>query len=544
MPNDLKDSPETNDFKVNSSFPQKRPRDGRDNAALRIQSLNDLTVGLAPEIVERLRLQNATDKGYVERLMTAMKTPVAKTICRVNLIQSTRGEVLKELQKILSSSVPNLEIREHSLFPDVIEIEEAQLTMKTNSPHSSNLSSCTKPRSDDDASLPTSLFSSWPMRQEKGWPMTHRAILCDRFCGEAVLRGSDIFVRGILAADSGIKAGEKVAVYADIPRTCDGGAAPKKIARGLILDNYNGNCVFLGMGTMACSRSEVFSQSNGLAVSMSLHPTERVGPLLPPLSNVLIKKIMLQNLPSILVANALNPQPGDVILDMCSAPGGKTAHLASLVKNQALIVACDRSRKKMIEARNFFKSLGASCITPLALDSTRCVSIDRSNVKSVKEVIEQAKTNPDDGLKNVKSFSPESFDKILLDPPCSALGLRPKLVVAQQSLREVDKHASYQRKFVAQAVQLLKPGGIMTYSTCTMNNSENEMVVKHILIEYPSMDLISLGLTEEMEASFGRPGLGGFGLTEEQRLLVRRFDPGDAEQDTMGFFVARFRKKL
>jgi hypothetical protein len=213
--------------------------------------------------------------------------------------------------------------------------------------------------------------------------MTHRVVVCDRFCGEAVLRGSDIFVRGILSADSGIQKGQTVAVYADIR---DSNTHP--IRRGLVLDNYTGKCVFLGLGKMDCSRSDIFRSTLGVAVYMSQNPSERAGPCLPPLSGILQDKMMLQNLPSIVVGHALNPKPNEIILDMCSAPGGKSSHLASLVRNQATIVSCDKGRKKMVAARELFKRLGATCIVPLALDSTDCVErgVSPGQFKSVKEV--------------------------------------------------------------------------------------------------------------------------------------------------------------
>jgi methyltransferase NSUN6 len=548
-----------------SSTPKKRQHvqdDDRDNPPpLTINSLKDLNVQFAPDIIQHLSLPHKADQEYIKRLRKAMKRPVSTTTCRVNLINATRKQVLKEL-KVILFSMPNLDIRENTLFLDVIDIKD-----NSSEDRSADLSACTIPKI-DSSSTSSSLFANWPTRQEKGWPMSHRALLCDRLCGEAVLRGSDIFVRGILAADPGIQAGEKVAVYADIPLKSNG-IHRKNIARGILLENYHGNCVFLGLGTMKCSRREIFSQSSGIAVSMSLEASERVGPLLPPLCGVLTDKMMLQNLPSILVAHALNPQPGDFILDMCAAPGGKTAHLASLVNNQATIVACDRSRKKMLAAKELFERLGAYCITPLALDSTRCVnSYEDKSVAEVRyfkvlcgnasytetmacsnlilfpfQLLKDAKTDPKDGLKSIKHFSPESFDKILLDPPCSALGLRPKLLVVHQNVHQLEKHASYQRKFINQAVMLLRPGGCMTYSTCTMNSTENESMVNFILQEYPWMELIPLGVEESMGGCFGRPGLQGFGLNEVHRLLVRRFDPGDIEQDTMGFFVARFRKR-
>eukprot|EP00529_Nitzschia_sp_RCC80_P027057 CAMPEP_0113522142 /NCGR_PEP_ID=MMETSP0014_2-20120614/45032_1 /TAXON_ID=2857 /ORGANISM="Nitzschia sp." /LENGTH=284 /DNA_ID=CAMNT_0000420181 /DNA_START=47 /DNA_END=901 /DNA_ORIENTATION=+ /assembly_acc=CAM_ASM_000159 len=282
--------------------------------------------------------------------------------------------------------------------------------------------------------------------------------------------------------------------------------------------------------------------------------------------------MMLQNLPSVLVAHTLNPQPNDVILDMCAAPGGKTSHLASLVNNDATIVACDKSRKKIVLARDTFKRFGATCIVPLALDTTKCLAdstatatVDNGsstcndedrgegsrNVDNpVRQIIEKAPVNTDDGLKEVTKFPPCSFDRILLDPPCSALGLRPKLTIQQSSVKSLKRHATYQRRFVDVAVKLLKPGGYMTYSTCTVTADENEKMVSYVLETYGTM--MELLPVPYQKHSIGGPGLEGCGLSEAQRHKVRRFDPSKAlsslqnessYSDTMGFFLALFRKK-
>lgn len=141
-------------------------------------------------------------------------------------------------------------------------------------------------------------------------------------------------------------------------------------------------------------------------------------------------------------------------------------------------------------------------------------------------------------LLKVDGFPPESFHRILLDPPCSALGLRPKLQIVQTTEHELRSFATYQKSFVREAVALLKPGGILTYSTCTIHVLENEDMVRYILDEYISqMELIPI------EIPYGLPGLPGVGLTDEQRNYVRRFDPSDIQLDTMGFFIAKFRKK-
>jgi methyltransferase NSUN6 len=145
----------------------------------------------------------------------------------------------------------------------------------------------------------------------------------------------------------------------------------------------------------------------------------------------------------------------------------------------------------------------------------------------------------DDGLYRTKQFDPESFDYILLDPPCSALGLRPKLSIVQQTVKDLQYFVKTQEKLIDQAVLLLKPGGYFTYSTCTIHSMENEGMVHYVLKHYSNLiEIIPI----ESTTILGLPGLPLFGLTEYQRHCVRRFDPADATTDTIGFFVAKFRR--
>ena len=330
----------------------------------------------------------------------------------------------------------------------------------------------------------------------------------------------------MISADSGLSPDEDVAVYADIRAP-----SAKNIARGLVLEKYSGRCVFLGVGTLCCKRAELFSRDSGVGVRMG----RIAGPPQPSLNGILDTQHLLQNLPSVAVAHALDPRPDEVILDMCCAPGGKTSHIASLVGNRGLIIACDKSRRKMVNTAALFQSMGATCIIPLALDSTKCViDEDETKWRDVRSVVDSA-TIGEDGLLDVKGFHVNSFDRILLDPPCSALGLRPKLYVEARSARHLEKYAEYQKRFVEAAVKLLKRGGTMVYSTCTINADENEDMV-FILSQYACMRLVPLP-----DNFPGGRGLSNRGLSDEQRSYVRRFDP-TATADTMGFFIALFQK--
>jgi hypothetical protein len=365
---------------------------GEKSSIAGIRSLTELDVLLSKEVHDYLSApyevlyanKEVDDKcaaaaRHLDEVLRAMKTAPRTSMCRVNRIQSSKEEVIRSLEQEMSQWISscNVEVQlsfsvsAHNVLDDVVCVDISS-TRETESLTDNRI-----PPADECSPI----FASWPGREKIGWPMTHKVIICDRFCGEAVLRGSAIFVRGVLCADAGIVAGDEVAVYADIRDE----KAPS-LTRGMMLDQYKGTCVFLGVGTACCKRADMFNSSQGLAVQMSPLPWNRAGPVLPPLHGILPTQAMFQNLPSIVVGHALAPCQGEVILDMCAAPGGKTSHLASLVQNQAILVACDKSRRKMVSARGMFDRMGATCITPLALDSTDCVEKDFEIWRSVQEV--------------------------------------------------------------------------------------------------------------------------------------------------------------
>lgn len=347
------------------------------------------------------------------------------------------------------------------------------------------------------------------------------------------------------------------------------------------------------------SRAGVFRVLSGLAVDMN----DRVFRL-PSFNDVLEGEIFLQNLPSIITAHALDPQPGERILDMCAAPGGKTTAIATLMKDKGEVIAVDRSHNKVAEIQKLAAELGLNSITTYKLDALKAVRTSESKdirvlcssedivcpstqvsellrfqmenlsstavqvsetIKSVSD--EQAKRGSyasraeerkksrrmrngpgrnhcvGSRVEKCDGFSPNSFDRVLLDAPCSALGLRPRLFAGEETVESMRKHSKYQRRMFDQAVQLVRPGGVIVYSTCTINPGENEGLVRYALDTCKFLSLAS------QHPKVGGPGLVGRcessdGYIEEwlrpgEEDLVQRFDPS-SPLDTIGFFIAKF----
>ncbi len=203
---------------------------------------------------------------------------------------------------------------------------------------------------------------------------------------------------------------------------------------------------------------------------------------------------MLQNLPSIICAHVLNPLRGDRVLDMCAAPGNKTSHLAELMKDDGMIVAIDKTPNKLKILEEKMKTYKLNSVKCFAYDSTKLLSNDKSCIDGVLEP-------PFPGL---------TFDKILLDAPCSALGNRPVLR-SDISPKMLKSYPVIQKKLFKTAVELLKRNGILVYSTCTVTSAENEEIVEWALNKFDDIELIS------SDPMLGGPGWSNVGLNDDQR---------------------------
>lgn len=156
-----------------------------------------------------------------------------------------------------------------------------------------------------------------------------------------------------------------------------------------------------------------------------------------------------------LVTLLLNPQPGETILDACAGLGGKTGHIAQLMKNSGRLVAMDKDENKLLQLESEMYRLGVSIVTTRIHDLS--ISLDR------------------------ELFG--KFDRILLDAPCSGLGvLRRNPDIKWRALRQ--NPANYQKKqamFVDNLANLVKPSGTLVYAVCSTEPEENESVIKGFL---------------------------------------------------------------
>lgn len=173
--------------------------------------------------------------------------------------------------------------------------------------------------------------------------------------------------------------------------------------------------------------------------------------------------VTIQDESSQLVAHFLHPRPNQKVLDMCCAPGSKTSHLAAIMENTGEIIACDLFEHKIKLVKDNNRRLGVKNVTCYVQDATK--------------------------LKDV--FSSQSFDRILLDAPCSGLGvLKRKPEIKYHDSNVMDELIPLQLKLLENAYYLLKKNGRMVYSTCTLNKKENTGVIQQFLKKHPDMEII------------------------------------------------------
>ncbi len=220
-------------------------------------------------------------------------------------------------------------------------------------------------------------------------------------------------------------------------------------------------------------------------------------------------KIYVQEAASMIPPLILKPKPGDALLDLCAAPGSKTTQMAAMMKNKGIIVANDYKGERM-------SSLG--------------INIQRSGV--LNAVLTRMAG---------QRFHGFSFDKILVDAPCSGTGtIRKSLkTIRIWNPGMIQKLARQQQELLERAFSNLTPGGELVYSTCSLEPEENERVIDWLLQRHPEAKIIKASVPG-LKSS---PAVLEFEGKKYREDLVHALRIWPQDNDTEGFFIAKVRKE-
>ena len=222
--------------------------------------------------------------------------------------------------------------------------------------------------------------------------------------------------------------------------------------------------VCLRVNTLVTTREQLLRDlaAAGAQVHASAWSTDGIVceklPSLHALMAALPKHFYIQDESSMLVAPLLAAAPGMRVLDLCSAPGGKTTHIAQLMQNKGEIIACDVHEHKLELIAENAKRLDITCIEPLLNDAT----VERSEWLG-------------------------AFDRVLVDAPCSGMGVLRRRAEARwrKQRKDLKLFPPLQLAILEQAAKYVKVGGRMVYSTCTIEQSENHYLVEEFLTKHP-----------------------------------------------------------
>ena len=221
--------------------------------------------------------------------------------------------------------------------------------------------------------------------------------------------------------------------------------------------------------------------------------------------------IYVQDAASMIPPVVLMPMSGELVLDMCAAPGSKASQMAAMMQNRGVLVANDLQGDRL-------KALG--------------INLQRTGVSNA--LITQMHGHR---FKN----STIKFDRVLVDAPCSGTGTirRSLKILAMWGPNMVKKMASQQKQMVASGFESLKPGGTLVYSTCTMEPEEDEGVVSWLLDNYKDAKI------EEIKLDIKRsPAITEFSGEKYNPEVSKCLRIWPQDNDSEGFFICKIRKSI
>jgi len=210
--------------------------------------------------------------------------------------------------------------------------------------------------------------------------------------------------------------------------------------------------------------------------------------------------LYIQSKSSILVSRILDPKPGEVVADICAAPGGKTTHIGQLMENNGLIIAVELFLKRVPELMRIINKFGVKNAHVINGDS-----------------------------KKFNQFMKIEFDRVLVDPPCTGSGTLQTRPITKWNLSSTDipRFAKIQQNILRGGAKSVKKGGTLVYSTCSIMIEENERVLRNFLKEHENFKIV------QIKKEYGTPGLENF---PEAIRLYPHVDK------TEGFFIAKFQR--
>jgi len=305
-------------------------------------------------------------------------------------------------------------------------------------------------------------------------PIEDDIVIVDKRTAESVYLGSHVYAPGVLKAVGSVRKNSPVTVVSPLLEP-------------------------VGWGYFRIDPRNVGKVKRGLVVEVTV--SKYKAPKIREFPEFVAGILYEQSLPAILVSKILDPKPGELIVDMCAAPGGKASHIYQLTGGEARILAFDHSKKRISKMVREFRRMKINIEVRLA--DSRYLHIDYPSLRG-------------------------KVDKVFIDPPCSSLGVRPKLYDSKKYKNILDLR-NYQIQFFKPAHELLRKGGILVYSTCTVTLEENEEIIEEVLEKY------RFELAEVKYYSLGSRGLGRNGR------YFMRFHPHI--HDVTGYFIAKLVKK-
>ena len=251
----------------------------------------------------------------------------------------------------------------------------------------------------------------------------------------------------------------------------------KDFVEELLISNNKIPYLSLRTNTLLIKREDLITKLQSIGIECEKSVIVEEGVIITKTNDMPIETIDLfingfftiQDESSMILSRIVNPSEGDKILDLCSAPGGKTTHIASLMNNTGEIIACDISDKKLEYVKE---------------------NLTRLKIKNTKLIINDA-TNLNGDFIN-------KFDKVIVDVPCSGFGIirRKPDIKYNKSVEDIIMLNKIQYEILKNAAEYVKTNGILIYSTCTIDKSENSKMINKFLENYKNFEVKSLEFIE------------------------------------------------